>query len=105
MSPSLAMLRKQIRQMPNLRYTARGRPHSRQRSRMRIFSRGSILTLSGWRLLASSLAICFLNFANFASVAMSGFACSRLAERHAEGPEQLAGLVVAVGGGHEGDVH
>ena len=30
-SPSSASLRKQIRQMPNLRYTARGRPHSRQR--------------------------------------------------------------------------
>src|SRR5690349_4938496 len=99
------MLRKQIRQMPNLRYTARGRPHSRHRSRMRIFSRGGILTLSGWRLLASSLAICLLSFATFASVAISVFACSRLAERHAEGPEQFAGLVVVGGTGHEGDVH
>src|SRR5262249_10203758 len=29
----------------------------------------------------------------------------RLAEGHAERPQQLAGLVVAAGAGHEGDVH
>src|SRR5437870_9620357 len=31
-SPALARLRKQMRQMPNLRYTARARPHNLQRS-------------------------------------------------------------------------
>jgi hypothetical protein len=35
-SPLSAKLRKQIRQMPNLRYTARGRPHILQRRTMRV---------------------------------------------------------------------
>src|SRR5437764_15109733 len=34
--PSLASLRKQIRQTPNLRYTARPRPHNLQRRRCRV---------------------------------------------------------------------
>ena len=54
--PSLAMSRKQMRQTPNLRYTARARPHSLQRCLMRIRSRGGILTLSGVRLLAASFS-------------------------------------------------
>src|SRR5262245_29717032 len=96
---------------------------------MRILSRGRTLTLSGCRLLASSLASCFLNFTTFASVAMDCVAlvfqsrdregavapplphgrgsdmCSCFAERHAEGPQQFAGLVVAIGAGHERHVH
>src|SRR5262249_14596072 len=128
MSPSLAMLRKQIRQMPNLRYTARGRPHSRQRSRTRILSRGRIFDLSGCRLLSSSAAICFLYLATFASVAMLVLLApppsfvtprgsrgvtkdggenivSRLTERHAKSPQQLTRFIVVTGAGHEGHIH
>src|SRR5690242_18823095 len=64
------MLRKQIRQMPNLRYTARDRPHNLQRRLIRMTSRGGILTLSGVRLLASSFAVCLRNFTFCASVVM-----------------------------------
>src|SRR6266851_4651424 len=59
-----------MRQMPNLRYTARARPHNLQRRLIRIRSRGSILTLSGVRLLASSFAICLRNLTFCASVVM-----------------------------------
>src|SRR5262249_43980790 len=59
--PSFARLRKQIRQMPNLRYTARARPHSLQRRLMLIFSRGSILAFAGACLLASCFFICWRN--------------------------------------------
>ena len=38
--PWSASLRKQIRQMPNLRYTARGRPHILQRRTMRVVNFG-----------------------------------------------------------------
>src|SRR5437899_11894374 len=56
--------------MPNLRYTARARPHNLQRRFTRIRSRGGILTLSGVRLLASSFAICLRNLTFCASVVM-----------------------------------
>src|SRR5207245_3087965 len=68
--PELARSRKQMRQMPNLRYTARARPHSLQRRLIRICSRGGILTLSGVFLLASSFAICLRNLTFCASVVM-----------------------------------
>src|SRR5438876_6149612 len=71
--PSPAMLRKQMRQIPNLRYTARARPHSLQRRLIRIRSRGSILTLSGVRLLVSSFSICLRNLTFCASVVIDPF--------------------------------
>src|SRR6266849_7585289 len=51
--PLLARLRKQIRQMPNFRYTARARPQMRHRKRMRILSRGRNFVLAGSFLFAS----------------------------------------------------
>src|SRR5262245_3778962 len=100
--PSLAILRKQMRHTPNLRKTARERPHSLQRKRIRIFSRGSILTLSGAFRCASSLAICLRNLASFefVDIGFSGFS-----ERHAKGLQQLAGLVVITRAGDNGDIH
>src|SRR5262245_7080996 len=71
-------------------------------------SRGFIcLALSGCFLRASTAVSSRLNFAIFASVAMVSPTRRGLllAEGHAEAPQQLAGLVVAVGGGDEGDVH
>jgi hypothetical protein len=51
--PLLARLRKQIRQMPNLRYTARGRPHSLQRFSRREENLGVRLALAILLLLAT----------------------------------------------------
>jgi hypothetical protein len=80
--PALARSRKQMRQMPNLRYTARARPHSLQRRFIRIRSRGATLILSGVRLLASSFSICLRNLTFCASVVMASpagawFGCTR----------------------------
>src|SRR5262245_38425277 len=80
---------------------------------MRIFSRGAIFTLSGVRLLASSLAICFLYLTFFASVVIGQARGPRtrwgllgvVPEGHSEGAEQFAGLVVVVAAHDEGDVH
>src|SRR5262245_2214117 len=97
------MSRKQIRHRPNLRYTARGRPHSRQRRRMRILSRGRSFVLAGSRLWSSSSLSWRWNSTYLASVdigVLLGFA-----EWHAERPQELTGLVVALGAGDEGDVH
>ena len=47
--PSSASLRKQIRQMPNFRYTARGRPHNWQRRRSRVENFGFQLRLRDLR--------------------------------------------------------
>src|SRR5207302_9132378 len=70
MRPLLARLRKQMRQIPNLRYTARALPQILQRRLMRIRSRGNILTLLGVRRLASSFFICLRNLTFCASVVM-----------------------------------
>jgi hypothetical protein len=51
-SPSSASLRKQIRQIPNLRYTARGRPHIRQRLTRRVENLGFLWALAIFDLLA-----------------------------------------------------
>src|SRR5262249_4128417 len=102
MRPWLARFRKQIRQMPNLRYTARARPQILHRSWMRILSLGRILTLSGWRLLASSFASCRRNFTFLASVVIN---LLFLAERHAERAEQFPRFVVAICAGNKRHVH
>mgnify|MGYP007023484800 CR=1 FL=1 len=52
MSPPSASLRKQIRQMPNLRYTARDRPHNRQRLCRRVGNFGATFALIILALLA-----------------------------------------------------
>jgi hypothetical protein len=54
--PRSANLRKQIRQMPNLRYTARGRPHSLQRDSLRVLNFGFRLALAIFDLLATELS-------------------------------------------------
>jgi hypothetical protein len=45
MSPWFAIERKQMRQMPNRRYTARGRPHNRQRRISRVENFGFCFAL------------------------------------------------------------
>ena len=50
--PSSASLRKQIRQMPNFRYTARGRPQSRQRRTRRVENFGVRCAMAIFDLLA-----------------------------------------------------
>ncbi len=44
-----------MRQMPNLRYTARGRPHSRQRHLRRVLNLGVLSDLAIFDLLATGL--------------------------------------------------
>jgi hypothetical protein len=51
-SPLSANLRKQMRQIPNLRYTARGRPHSRQRRFSRVENLGGLAAMAIFDLLA-----------------------------------------------------
>src|SRR5581483_5687439 len=102
--PSLAMLRKQIRQMPNLRYTARGRPHSRQRKRTRMRSRAAI-SLRGSRCAGSGLRISALWASSFFIPRTDLTYCASVdisllrAERHAEGTQQLPRLIVVIGVG------
>lgn len=59
--PWSANLRKQMRQMPNLRYTARGRPHSRQRHLCRVLNLGVLSDLAIFDLLATE-CVSFLSF-------------------------------------------
>jgi hypothetical protein len=49
-----------MRQMPNLRYTARGRPHSRQRFSRRVLNFGVAFAFAIFDLLATGL--CFLAY-------------------------------------------
>src|SRR5262245_30924457 len=94
---------------------------------MRILSRGRSLTLAGSRLLPSSWASCRWNSTLLASVDIFFIADCRLQiadwkeicnlqsaicnlllrfpEGHAEGPQQFAGLIVAVRARDEGDIH
>ena len=52
MQPWSASFRKQMRQMPNLRYTARGRPQSMQRCTCRVENLGGRLAAAIFDLLA-----------------------------------------------------
>jgi hypothetical protein len=52
--PWSASLRKQIRQMPNFRYTARGRPHIWHRRRSRVENLGASLAFAIFDLLATT---------------------------------------------------
>jgi hypothetical protein len=51
-SPLRAMVRKQMRQMPNFRKKARGRPHKGQRLYFRTANLGGRLALAIWDFLA-----------------------------------------------------
>ena len=53
-NPWSANLRKQIRQMPNLRYTARARPQSLQRRLSRVVNFGVRFILANFALLATT---------------------------------------------------
>lgn len=55
--PRSAKLRKQMRQMPNLRYTARGRPQILQRFSRRVENFGSRLALAIFDLLAMDVGV------------------------------------------------
>ena len=52
MQPWSASFRKQMRQVPNLRYTARGRPHNMQRRTTRVLNFGGRLAAAIFDLLA-----------------------------------------------------
>ena len=52
-NPLSARLRKQIRHTPNLRYTARGRPHNRQRDSRRVENFGVRIAFAIFDLLAT----------------------------------------------------
>src|SRR3990172_2911175 len=54
--PWSANLRKQIRHKPNLRYTARGRPHRLQRDSARVLNFGGRLALAIFDLLATGFS-------------------------------------------------
>jgi hypothetical protein len=56
-NPWSASLRKQMRQMPNLRYTARGRPHNLQRLFCRVLNFGVFCDLAIFDLLATELVL------------------------------------------------
>jgi hypothetical protein len=66
--PWSASLRKQMRQMPNLRYTARGRPQSLQRFSRRVLNLGSALALAILDLLATGISL-------FGSCRLSALSC------------------------------
>jgi hypothetical protein len=51
-TPSFARFLKQMRQIPNLRYTARGRPHNRQRRTSRVENFGFRFAIAIFDLLA-----------------------------------------------------
>jgi len=55
--PWSASLRKQIRQMPNFRSTARGRPHNRQRFSRRVVNFGVRNAFAIFDLLAINLPL------------------------------------------------
>ena len=57
-APWSASFLKQMRQMPNLRYTARGRPHNLQRRRSRVVNLGVSLDLAILDLLATLVLPC-----------------------------------------------
>src|ERR1017187_4504279 len=107
--PLFAMSRKQIRQMPNLRYTARARPHSRQRMRILTSSRGAIFFLpdlcssSFFRLRACSTLLAVVDIAHNPFNPLANRL--RFPERHAEQFQELARFVVGARAGDEGDVH
>ena len=75
MTPWSASFRKQIRQVPNLRYTARGRPHSMQRRTIRVENFGGRFAAAIFDLLAiwSSLSASPLQDAYAAASAPSSF--------------------------------
>jgi hypothetical protein len=54
-SPASASFRKQMRQIPNFRYTARGRPQSRHRRFTRVENFGVFNALANFDLLAIDL--------------------------------------------------
>lgn len=90
-SPRWARSRRQMRQIPNLRYTARGRPQKLQRVYARVENLGgrAFLAISDF-------------FAMDLLLALFGVA---ILEGHAEVLEQGVGLLVRPGSCHERDVH
>ena len=96
--PWSANLRKQMRQIPNLRYTARGRPHKRQRFSRRELYFGSSFALAILDLLATELRVL---------CAGSLWLCFRIfaTEWQAKCSEQLATFVVCATLRANGDVH
>src|SRR5262245_22710683 len=84
-SPACASSRKQMRQSPKRRYTARARPHLRHRVYARTLYFGS--------------RCCFWISAFFATYYTSAL------EREAERGQQRTALVIGRGGRHDRDVH
>src|SRR4051794_32659038 len=92
MKPWCASSRRQIRQMPNLRYTARARPQRRQRLYSRVLNFAGRAWRTRWDVLATTSGL-LLGAAVGADVrvALAG-------EGHAERLEEGVGLLVGLGG-------
>ncbi len=74
--PWSAILRKQMRHSPNLRYTARGRPHNWQRRRSLVENFGFCFALASLDALA--MQMCLEVYVNEFGVWVSGFLSSEL---------------------------
>src|SRR5215213_6446469 len=96
-SPAWAISRRQMRQRPNLRKTACGRPQRWQR----VYPRTANFGLRAALLTRAFLAICSSLLPDSAGGRDDGLA----GEGEAEQAEQLAALVVVRGGGDQRDVH
>jgi hypothetical protein len=93
--PCRASLRMQIRQQPNLRRKARGRPHKLQRL-LRLTANFGFLT-------DFAMDDCFATMLPL--VRPQPVSGRGLAERHTQKPQKFPRLLVRAGGGHDSDVH
>ena len=91
--PWSANLRKQIRHKPNLRYTARGRPHRLQRDSARVLNFGGRLALAILDLLATG----FLSLHGVKHLLRGR---TFTLERQSQALQQFPRLVVRVRGTH-----
>src|SRR5690349_7126875 len=103
--PLWASWRRHRRQMPNLRYTARGRPHRRQRDCWRVLYLGvrceaTILEVLAIREVLSCLGADGFAVAEAHVLLRAPVACEGQAER----VEQRERLCVSLGGRRESDV-
>src|SRR3954452_17494892 len=97
MKPLWASSRRQIRHTPNLRYTARERPHLRHRVYSRVLYLEPRCWRTFWDVLATVLAL-LGGVGVHVRVALA-------AEGHAEGLKQGVGLLCGLRRRGDGDVH
>ena len=92
-----------MRHKPNLRYTARGRPHNLQRRSCRDENFGSRLAFAIFDLLATGRFLERIDLYFFGR--LTSLLLRRLAERHAERTQHLTSFVIAIDIGYHRDVH